>query len=47
MIVIRVLLCILMLTEVSAAFADAPDFITISELNKARKKKSFADGNHP
>jgi hypothetical protein len=43
MIVIRVLLCILMLTEVSAAFADAPDFITISELNKARKKKSFAD----
>ena len=43
MIVIRVLLCILMLTEVSAVFADAPDFITISELNKARKKKSFAD----
>lgn len=43
MYMIRVLLCILMLTGVSAAFADTADFITVSELNKARKKKSFAD----
>lgn len=43
MYIIRVLLCVLMLTGVSSAFADSSSFITVSELNKARKKKSFAD----
>lgn len=42
MYIIRVILCILMLTEMSAVFAQT-DFITVSELNKVRKKKSFTD----
>lgn len=46
MYIIRVLLCILMFTEVSVALAETVDFITVSELNKARKKKSFVDVDH-
>ena len=46
MYIIRVLLCVLMFTEVSVSLAETVDFITVSELNKARKKKSFVDVDH-
>ncbi len=42
MYIVRILLCVLMLTEMSTILAQT-DFISVSELNRARKKKSFAD----
>ncbi len=43
MYIVRVLLCVIMLTQLSTFVGQAADFISVAEINKARKKKNFTD----